>query len=80
MQFDGLEELAAATVKQAIEDYVDCLNYFNGKRELRKSETEKSVLKMKKECERFFLNDGYFSIFSNMDGEKIMKLAQKRAM
>lgn len=64
------EELGNAVVLQAVKDYRD------SKRTLKKHPKNTVALKMKSECERFFVSEN-FSIFTSIDGKSLLAKLEK---
>lgn len=67
---DGYENLVAAVIKQAVDDYRKAL------RRLRKHPSDAAAIRMKEDCERFFERD--IEIYSDLDGKFIMQRIQNR--
>lgn len=67
---EGYERLAVAVVKQAALDYDRAL------RKLKRKPYDSEAFRMVNDCERFFRNE--ISMYSEIDGECIMKEIRKR--
>lgn len=67
MAGDPFENLANAVVEKAVSDYRIA------RHKLKRCPKSAEALAMIKDCERFFLNEKYFGIFTNLDGRVLLE-------
>lgn len=71
---NGYEELAAAIVARAVQDYRMALKYL--KKHPRRSRRRTKFENLKHDCERFFTGD-WIRELTDVDGRKIMEKIQE---
>lgn len=67
---EGYERLAAAVVRQAVDDYKSALT------RLKRKPHDKEAQRMVSDCERFFRRD--MGMYSDLDGESIIRAIRER--